>query len=63
MAYYEFAAELFISELIGVEADSYDEAFDLAMEAAIEYDCINPEGFSIPWDNIDLNDFLIPEEG
>jgi len=63
MAIYKFEVNLTLSELIEVEADSYDEAMDKATEEADAFYAVAPEGWSIPWDYVDLNDYEIPEEG
>ena len=62
MAHYEFSVELTVSEIIDIEADSYDEAYDMAMEQAHEFTCLSPEGYAVSWDYVDMNDYLLPEE-
>jgi hypothetical protein len=63
MATYRFYANMSISEEIEVEADSYDEAFDLAhVEANNNYSVLTPTGFSACFDDIQIEDSYIPEE-
>jgi hypothetical protein len=62
MATYVFEALMTLSELIEVEADSYDEAYDLALDGADEFNVITPSGYAIPWDYIEINDHELPEE-
>lgn len=63
MATYRFYANMTISEEIEVEADSYDEAFELAyQEANNSYSVITPNGYSANFDDIQIEDSYIPEE-
>lgn len=63
MATYRFYANMAISEEIEVEADSYDEAFDLAyVQANDSYRVLTPEGWSANFDDIQIEDSYIPEE-
>ena len=63
MATYRFYANMTVSEEIEVEADSYDEAFDLALaEASNGYSVLNPSGYSGYFDDIQIEDSYIPED-
>lgn len=61
MASYTFEVLMTISELVDVEADNYDEAYELAQQEAEGFYACSPDGFSIPWDNIELIDYDIPD--
>lgn len=63
MQSYRFYANMYYSHEIEVEADSYDEAYDLASrEAWNEFDvCVNGS-YTMPFDNIELEDSYIPED-
>lgn len=55
MANYQFEVVMAVSELIDVEADDYSEAYDEATRIAeSDFYCVAPEGYSIPWDNVDV---------
>lgn len=54
MANYEFEIIMAMSDLIDIEADSEHEAMGLARERAEEYTALVPDGYSMPWDNIDV---------
>ena len=63
MAIYRFYANMSFSEEIEVEADSYDEAFDLALaEASNGYSVLTPERYSACFDDIQIEDSYIPED-
>jgi hypothetical protein len=63
MATYRFYANMTISEEIEVEADSYDEAFDLAYDEANDsYSVLTPHGWAARFDDIQIEDSYIPEE-
>ena len=62
MATYRFYANMSISEEIEVEADSYDEAFDLALAESNEYSVLTPAGYSGYFDDVQIEDSYIPEE-
>ena len=54
MANYQFEIVMAVSEIIDVEADDYNEACNQARYVAEgDYYCVTPEGYSIPWDNVD----------
>ena len=59
---YSFYADMTFSYEIEVEADNYDEAWDLAMEEANDFAVSHPEGYTINFDGVDLVDHRIPEE-
>lgn len=60
---YRFYANMSFSDEIEVEADSYDEAFNLAHQKASEgYSFFSPEGYSGYFDDIQINDSYIPED-
>ena len=60
---YRFYANMTISEEIEVEADSYDEAFDLAYAGANNnYSVLTPEGWGASFDHIEIEDAYIPED-
>lgn len=54
MANYEFEVIMATSVLIDVEADSKEEALELATrEATAEWQVVG-NGFAYPWDNVDV---------
>jgi hypothetical protein len=59
---YTFSAELMHYEMIEVEADSYDEAYDLAMDQANSFDVYHPDGYTVSFQECGLVDMDIPEE-
>ena len=61
MANYQFEAIMAVSEIIDVEADNSAEAYAQAREIADSYYPVAPEGYSLPWDNIDV--ILIDSDG
>lgn len=61
MANYEFEINLTISDMMDIEADSVQEAMDEAHRRADEYQAIVPHGWSMPWDNVDIQ--LINSDG
>jgi uncharacterized protein YhjY with autotransporter beta-barrel domain len=62
MATYRFFANMHYSHEIEVEADSYDEAYDLASTEAWDFDVYLSSGYTMPFDHIELEDSYIPEE-
>ena len=62
MGSYQFEVNFTLSELIDVDADSYDEAMDMAMDEADAFYAVAPQGYSISWDNIDVDCISEPEE-
>lgn len=62
MGEYQFEFIASVSDIIDVEADSYDEAVALAREEAEAFYAVAPQGYSIPWDNIDIDCISEPED-
>jgi hypothetical protein len=63
MGEYQFEVMMGVSELIDIEADSYDEALAQANEIAESgFYCVSPDGYSIPWDSIDVTCIAEPDE-
>ena len=63
MATYRFYSNISVPEEIEVEADSYNEAFYLALaEASNGYSVLNPSGYSGYFDDIQIEDSYIPED-
>jgi hypothetical protein len=54
MARYEFEILLGISDVFDIEADSAEEARDEAHRRADAYLAVVPDGWSMPWDNIEI---------
>ena len=54
MANYQFELIMALSDLVDVEADSKEEAIAEAESLAEEYSALVPDGYSIPWDNVDV---------
>ena len=63
MKSYRFYANMSYSHEIEVDADNYDEAYDKAYrEASEEFDVYVSHGYTISFDDIQLEDSYIPEE-
>ena len=63
MATYQFEAIFGHSAIIEVEADNYDEAYDMAYDNAMrEWTVCTPAGWTETFMSIDLEDYDIPEE-
>jgi hypothetical protein len=62
MGEYQFEISMVVSDVITVDADSYDEAESLAHEEAQGYYAVTPAGFSVPWDNVDSYMISEPDE-
>lgn len=63
MGRYEFEVVLSVSELLDIDADSYDEAMAQANEIAESgFYCVSPDGYSIPWDHADVTCIAEPDE-
>ena len=63
MATYRFYANMMYSEEIEVDADNYDEALDKAYRYANdEFDVYVSNGYTMSFDDIQLEDSYIPEE-
>ena len=54
MARYEFEILLGISDVFNIEADSAEEARAEAHRHADFYLAVVPDGWSMPWDNIEI---------
>ena len=61
MANYEFEINLTISDMMDIEADNVQEATDLAYRRSTEYQAVMPDGWSMPWDNVDV--ILVNSDG
>jgi len=63
MGAYEFEGVMTVCDTMTVEADSYEEALEMAQsEFDGDYYAVMPAGFSIPWDNVDVTCISEPEE-
>lgn len=62
MGEYQFEMLATVTDIITVEADSYDEAIDLAREEADSWYAVAPAGYSVNWDNVDIDFVSGPEE-
>ena len=62
MAEYQFEFIASMSDVITIDADSYDEAYDMATQEAHSYYPVHPVGYRFDWDNIDLICTAEPEE-
>lgn len=62
MAMYEFEATMLISDILDIEADSYEEACALAMEEAESYYAVSVAGYSMPWDSVKVDCTVYPDE-
>lgn len=62
MGEYQFEMIASVSDIITVEADSYDEAFMMAQEESDAYYAVVPTGFSVPWDHVEVNCISEPDE-
>lgn len=62
MGEYQFEMIAAVSDIITVEASSVEEACDLAYAEAEAYYAVAPQGFSIPWDNVDTLLISEPDE-
>lgn len=54
MGTYQFEMIASVSDIIEVEADSFDEAESMARNEADAYYPVAPAGYSFSWDNVDL---------
>ena len=62
MGEYQFEMSASISDIITVEADSYDEAYSMAMDEADAWYAVAPQGFSMPWDHVGVDCISEPDE-
>ena len=62
MGEYQFEMAATVSDIITVEADSYDEAYGMAMEEAESYYPVAPAGYSVPWDYVSVDCISEPDE-
>ena len=62
MGEYKFEMIASVSDIITVDADSYDEAYNLAMEEAESYYPVAPQGYSVPWDHVAVDCISEPDE-
>jgi hypothetical protein len=53
---YRFHVNMSMSDVIEVEADSYDEAFELAHVEANEYSVLVPGRFTAQFDDVHVTD-------
>ena len=55
MGIYKFEMTASVSDIFEVEADSYDEALTEAQTIGADgYYPVAPEGYSFPWDNVEV---------
>lgn len=62
MGEYQFEVIMSYSDIVTVEADSYDEALSLAQEEADSYYPVAPAGFSDAWDNVEVTCISEPDD-
>lgn len=62
MGEYQFEVQMGFTDIIDVEADSYDEAVEIARRDAEDYYVVAPAGFSVPWDDVDVVCVSEPDE-
>lgn len=62
MGEYQFEMIASISDIVTVDADSYDEACALAQEEAEAWYAVAPAGYSMPWDHVDVQCIAEPDE-
>ena len=62
MGEYQFEVQMGFTDIIYVEADSYDEAVEIARRDAEDYYVVAPAGFSVPWDDIEVVCVSEPDE-
>jgi hypothetical protein len=62
MGNYQFEITMGFSDIIDVEADSYDEAVEIARREAEDYYVVAPAGFSLPWDDVQADCISEPDE-
>ena len=52
---YEFEGLMTVCETVKIEADSYEEALEEARQYFEDELYVVSQGYSIPWDNVDVN--------
>lgn len=62
MAMYQFEATMSFSDILDIEADSYEEACALALEEAESYYPVTSGGYSMPWDDVRIDCTIYPDE-
>lgn len=62
MGEYQFEVQMGFTDVIDVEADSYDEAVQIARRDAEDYYVVAPAGWSLPWDDIEVDCISEPDE-
>jgi hypothetical protein len=63
MGIYKFEMIASVSDVFEVEADSYDEALTEAQTIGDNgYYPVAPEGYSFPWDNVEVVCFEEPDD-
>ena len=63
MGEYQFEVTLTVSEIVDIDADSYEEALAEAQDIAESgFYVVSPEGYSIPWDYSDVSLLSEPDE-
>ena len=62
MGKYQFEVQMGFTDVIDVEADSYEEAIVSARRDAEDYYVVAPAGFSLPWDDIEVDFISGPDE-
>jgi hypothetical protein len=62
MAEYQFEVTFGCSEIVDVNANSYEDACEMARERAHAFYPVNPDGYSFEWDNIEVFCITEPDE-
>lgn len=63
MGEYQFEIQMGFTDVIDVEADSYDEAVEIARRDAEDYYVVvHHLGYSLPWDDVQADCISEPDE-
>lgn len=62
MGNYQFEVMFGISDVIDVEAESYESALATARDEANSYYAVSVAGYSMPWDDIEIVCIAEPDE-
>ena len=62
MAEYQFEVRFGSSEIVDVDANSYEDAWEMARERAHAFYPVNPDGYSFEWDHIEVLCIAEPDE-
>ena len=63
MGTYSFEGVMTVCDTTTIEAESYEEALEEARQQfEDQFYSVTPHGYSMPWDNIEVNCIFEPEE-